>query len=432
MSIDISAYLPSDGQAAMRRAVTPIMATMQGSKILAIAAQVKTLQAQGREICNLTVGDFSPDQFRVPDALTEKIQQYVAEGQTNYPPADGVPELKSAISDLYRDKLGLDYGPEGVCVGSGARPPIYAAWRLFTKPGDRTVSFLPMWNVGYYAHFCETEHHFVPTSAENNFFPTVEQVEAQLHGTRLLCTNSPLNPTGTVIDRDVLVGIANAVVAENRKREAKGQPPVMWIYDQVYWLLTSQGSTHYNPVTLVPDCAPYVIHVDAISKWMAGTGLRVGWGVLPPYLQAKMKGFIGHVGAWAPRPEQMATAWLLREPGALDEYLDGLRTQINARLEKIYAAVLEMKAKGLPVDAIAPQGAIYLSLKVDLFDHGFSTNEEIRAWMLEEAGVAVVPFQAFDLPADSGWFRMSVGAVGLDELDGALDRLDAALRRRLG
>ena len=78
---------------------------------------------------------------------------------------------------------------------------------------------------------------------------------------------------------------------------------------------------------------------------------------------------------------------------------------------------------------IAPQGAIYLSVRFDLIGQGFSTNEQIRSWLLEKAGVAVVPFQAFDLVEETGWFRMSVGSVGIDELDGALHRIEALLQR---
>lgn len=433
MSVDISRYLPTDGPQAMRAALSPVMAEMQGSQILGIAAEVRALKTQGQQVCDLTVGDFSPAHFRVPHALTEGTQRSMEAGHTNYPPPDGLPELKSAIARLYSRELGLDYDPNAVCVGSGARPPIYASWRLFTRPGDKSLSFLPSWNVGYYAHFCETQHVFVPTSAEHNFFPTVEQVQAELPGTRLMYMNSPLNPTGTAIDADVLRDIAQALVDENKARQARGEKPCMWVYDQVYWLLTSGETRHYNPVALVPECAPYVVHIDAISKWLVGTGLRVGWAVLPPYLQGKMKGFIGHMGAWAPRPVQEATAELLDQPELIRGYLLELQGQVDARLGKIYAAVQEMKAEGLPIDAIAPQGAIYLSLHVDLIGRTvggqrMTTNDEIRRWLLQQAQVAVVPFQAFDMTEDTGWFRMSVGAVGLDELDAALGRLRTALR----
>ena len=156
----------------------------------------------------------------------------------------------------------------------------------------------------------------------------------------------------------------------------------------------------------------------------------MGWAVLPPFLQQKMKALIGHMGAWAARPEQLATAWLLNEPSRVESFMATMQGAVSARLNKLYNGIKKMNAKGLPVDAIAPQGAIYLSFKVDLASLGFTNNESVRNWLLESAGVAVVPFQAFDLPDESGWFRMSVGAATLDELDQALDRIEQLLESR--
>lgn len=428
MTIRVANHLPADRAAAAKAALTPTSSTMKGSRILGIAGQVRGLIAEGREIANFTVGDFSPQQFRIPEALSASIQEHVAAGHTNYPPADGVPELKQAIADQYKRDLGLDYGPESVCVGSGARPPIYATWGLFVEPGDRTVSFVPAWNVGYYAHLFQSKHDYVPTSAENNFFPTVEQAREAMRGARLVVLNSPLNPTGTAIDPEVLRGIAQALVEENANRER----PCMLLFDQVYWMLMAPGFTHASPVSLVPECAPYVVHVDAVSKSFAGTGLRVGWAVLPPYLQRPMKSLMGHMGSWAPRAEQMAVAAYLQQPEAVEEYMVGMRQAIQDRLQRLYKGIHAMKAQGLPVDAIEPQGAIYLSFRVDAVGRaGLTDNEAIRNLLLEEAGVAVVPFQAFDRQESDGWFRMSVGAVGVDDIDRALSRLREVLTARL-
>ena len=133
--------------------INPIMDQLKGSMILGIASQVRGLQAQGKEICNLTVGDFRPDQFPIPEQLAVEVAKAYRDGQTNYPPSDGIPELKEAIDELYQRRFGLNYGSKGVCVASGARPPLYASWALSVAPGDRSVSFLPAWNNGYYAHF---------------------------------------------------------------------------------------------------------------------------------------------------------------------------------------------------------------------------------------------------------------------------------------
>lgn len=399
---------------------------MRGSSILKIAGEVAVLQQQGHAVANFTVGDFKPAQFRIPAALSQHIVDAVGAGETNYPPADGLPELKQAISDLVKREWGLDYGPECVCVGSGARPPIYAAWRLLVQEGDRTVSFLPMWNVGYYAHLTSSDHVFVQTSPEHDFFPTVDQFREAIRGASMVIINSPLNPTGTMIDPEVLRGIAQALVDENRDRER----PCILVYDQVYWMLTLSERRHANPVALVPECAPYVIHVDAVSKWAAGTGLRVGWAILPPYLQRPMKALIGHMGAWAPRPVQMAVAEWLGDAEGLERWRTELVSQIAARLDRLSQGITALAARGLPLRCISPQGGIYLSFHVDLIGKGFATNEDIRRFLLEEAGVAVVPFQAFDMPEETGWFRMSVGAVGLDDIDAALTRLEGAFSRR--
>ena len=424
MTVDITAHLPKDTHSATRSAVTEVVAGMQGSKILAIASSVRAMIADGREVCNLTVGDFKPAEFPVPTTLVDETKAALARGETNYPPSDGLPVLREAIAGMYKRDLGLDYGMEGVVVCSGARPVLYGTWQLFTNPGDKTVSFLPAWNVGYYAHLCQTDHHFIGTSPETNFFPTVEQVREAIKGARLLVMNSPLNPTGTVIDRDVLRGIAQVIVDENRSRG--DAPPCMLMWDAVYWQLTKDAYPYHSPVQLVPDVAPYVVHIDAISKGFAATGLRVGWAVLPPYLQPKMKALIGHMGAWAGRPEQIATAALLNDAAAVREYNEWIKGEIDHRLDALYSGIMDLKAAGLPVDAIEPQGAIYLSFRVNIPEQ---TNESIRVTLLEEAGMAVVPFQAFDLEDDSGWFRISIGAVGTAEIPPLLERLGATIRR---
>ena len=428
MSTDVSRYMPSDPVGAAALAVTPVLNTLKPSAILMLAARVRKLKSEGQAICDLTVGDFSPRHFPVPPELIDGTERALREGHTNYPPSDGVPELREALARFYTRELGLTYPAASFVVAGGARPPLYGSWRLFAEPGDRTISYVPSWNNGYYAHLTQADHRYVRTRPETNFFPTVAQVEADLPTARLVMLNSPLNPTGTAIDADTLTGIARAVVAENQRRA--GKRPVKLVYDQVYWMLTFGETQHVNPVSLVPEVAPYVVHVDAISKAFAATGLRVGWAVLPPYLAPRMSGFLGHVGAWAPRAEQIATARLLDDPDAMRRYHAGMKANVEARLNKLYDGVQAMRGRGLPINAIRPQGGIYLSLHVDLIGRGFQTNDEIGNFLLDRAGVAIVPFQAFDLDEDSGWFRISVGAVGLDELDGALERLESALRSR--
>lgn len=422
--LDVSKYT---SHCVAETSVRPRVATLKASMILRIVWQVRDLVASGHEVLNLTIGDFDPKQYPIPEAIQEEVAKAYRDGYTNYPPADGALELREAIDELYQRNFGLRYGPDAIVIGSGARPPLFATFSMFVDEGESSASFLPAWNNSYYAELMNSRHQFVATNAESNFHPTAEQVKEILPSIHLLALNSPLNPTGTVIAPDVLKGIAEAVVVENERRRSTGQRPVMLLFDQVYWMLVADGYTHKSPVQLVPEVAPYVVHIDAISKCFAATGLRVGWGVLPRELQPKMKALIGHTGAWAAYPEQIATAKFLRRPDLMSAYMSDMRHKVSSRLGLLYQGVMDMKERGLPVDAIAPQGALYLSFYVGLIGDKFQTNEDIRNFLLLEAGVAVVPFQAFDMPAENGWFRMSVGTCSMDDLSRALERIESAI-----
>jgi aspartate aminotransferase len=184
---------------------------------------------------------------------------------------------------------------------------------------------------------------------------------------------------------------------------------------------------------LRPEIAPYTISVDAISKAFAATGLRVGWVLGPSDLVRSMSDFIGHVGAWAPRPEQLATAALLTSREAIVDYNRTITRGLQARLSALYQGIIAMRDRGLPVDAVPPAGAIYLSARFALAGsrapngETLRGNEEIRKYLLQEAGFAAVPFQAFGVEGDTGWFRLSAGAVSLEDIADVLPRLAAAI-----
>ena len=432
----IDAVYPTDEAAeqARLRTLNTLASNMAGSRILGIASQVRARLAEGQTICNLTVGDFSPAHFKAPMPLREKIAEFTHAGQTNYPPADGTPELKKAIVDFYADRLGVRFPVESVVVGSGARPPLYATYANVLSEGDLLVYAAPSWNNEYYAYLNQARTAVLQTRPEEGFMPTLEQLQPYLAEARLVHLNSPLNPCGTAIDEDALTDICQAIVAENTRREAEGRPALVLVYDMVYWMLTFGDTKHVHPVGVVPEIAPYVVLIDAISKSFAATGLRVGWGIVPPHIQSKYKALVGHMGAWAPRPEQQATAWFLGQPDAVDAFMSEFIAAIGARLELIHSRFEAMRKSGLPVQALRPQGAIYLSIQIDLRGRRLpngevvETNEQVRQYLLDDARIAVVPFQAFGLEGETGWFRMSVGAVGLDELGEGLARLEEAVR----
>jgi aspartate aminotransferase len=425
----VSATGPSGGAR-----VSGMAEGLVGSEILKIAAEIRALVKGGRAICNLTVGDFDPKQFPIPDALKKAIVDAYDAGETNYPPSNGMPELREALPRFYERELGLRYPIESFLVAGGARPVIYGIYRAVVDPGDTVVYPVPSWNNNHYVHMLGARGVTLPCGPETRFLPGRSELLAALHGARLVCLNSPLNPTGTAMGRDQLLGVCEAIVAENEAREARGEKPVYLMYDHIYWMLTAKGTEHHTPPGLVPDMAKYTIFVDGISKAFAATGVRVGWAVGPTDVIDRMSAIIGHVGAWAPRAEQVATAKLLDDAPAIASYISSMHAGLATRLGALHEGFQAMKAAGLPVESLSPEGAIYLTVRIAPFGKKtpagaeLRTNEDVRRYVLEAAGVGIVPFQAFGVPGEGGWFRLSVGAASERDIKDALPRLAEALR----
>jgi aspartate aminotransferase len=412
------------------RSLSQLALGLTGSEILRISAEIRTLSESGRDICNLTVGDFSPKEFRIPRVLETLISDAFTAGETNYPPSDGTKELRQAVIRYYDDVLGLQYPLESTIIAGGARPIIFAAYSAIVDPGDKVVFPIPSWNNNHYTYLMRGEAVELTVGPETNFLPTADLIRPHVRDARMICICTPGNPTGTVMARDEVERIARLVVEENERRAATGQRALLLLWDQIYWMLTFGGFHHYTPTKLVPEATPYTIYVDGVSKAFAATGLRVGWTVAPPLITGRMRDILGHIGAWAPRPEQIAVAKFLDRRADIDEFHEGMIRELRLRLDLLYDGLEEMRREGIPVRAIAPQGAIYLSVQFDLIGRGaITTNSQIRRLLLDEAGFAVVPFQAFGLPNESGWMRLSVGAVSPRQIEAGLARVRDVLAR---
>lgn len=432
-ALDLTA-LVRQGEADPGR-VSAMAAGLIGSEVLRIAGEIRALKTAGRTICDLTVGDFDPRYFPVPAPLAAGIHAALDKGETNYPPSSGIPTLREAVARLYERDLGLRYPVESVLIVGGARPVIYCVFRTLCDPGDRVIYPVPSWNNNHYTHMVGGVGVPVVCGPEDRFLPTREMLAPHLPGARLLCLTSPLNPTGTVFERGALLGICEAVLEENEARGRRGERPLYLLYDQIYWMLRFGDTQHFTPPELLPEMARYTLFVDGISKGFAATGLRVGWGVGPVDVMTRMSAVLGHIGAWAPRAEQVATVGLLEDPEAIRSFQAVFHRDLEARLNRLHEGLQAMKSRGLPVESIPPMGAIYLTARFHPFGRRtpdgaeLRTNEEVRRYVLEAAGIAVVPFQAFGSVEETGWFRLSVGAVGLPEIEAALPRLEGALGR---
>lgn len=406
--------------------------TLRGSAILGIAGEVRALIAQGTPILNLTVGDFSSKQFRIPQALEDGIIAALRAGESTYPPPIGLDSLRSAVREFYQSWLGLDFPMESILIASGARPVIYAVYRALVDPDDRVVFNVPSWNNDYYCDMIGATPVMLECDARTNFQPTAEMLRPLIRGARLLALGSPLNPTGTAFDANELAAICDLVLEENARR-GPTERPLFVMYDQVYWMITAAGVKHVDPITLRPAMAQYTILIDAISKAFASTGLRVGWAVAPPDVIKPMNTIIGHVGAWAPRPEQVATAKFLSDRPAVESYIATMRVEAQKRLDAVFDGLSAMARDGLPVECVRPQGAIYISARFAL--HGMrapdgttiESDEDVRRYLLNAAGLAVVPFGAFGSPTEAGWFRLSIGVVSVAQINEMLPGLRRAI-----
>lgn len=405
-----------------------------GSEIIKLAAEVNEKIKQGEKIYNMTIGDFSPVQFPIPAALKQYIIEEYSSDQTNYPEADGMLDLRKAVSNLLKERGDLTYATDELLIAGGARPVIYAIYRALVNPTDTVIFAVPSWNNNHYSYLNGAKSVVIEAKPENNFMPSATDIRPHIQEASMVALCSPQNPTGTVFSKEGLEEICDLILEEN-KRRGPNQKPVYLMYDQIYWALTFGNTQHYNPVSLRPEMKEYTVFVDGISKSLSATGVRVGWAMGPKSIIAKMKAILSHVGAWAPKAEQLATARFLTDLPAYDSFLEEQKEKIYTRLNGFYAGFSALKNEGYAVDAIAPQAAIYLTIKFEL--HGkrtadgkvLETTQDVTSYILDEAKLAIVPFYAFGAATSSPWYRMSVGTCSVDDIEQVISNLRNALSK---
>ncbi len=408
--------------------------TLIGSEIVKLGGVIKEKISKGDKIYNYTIGDFDSSQFPIPQELENEIINAYKTGFTTYPAADGELDLRIAVSNFINSKEGINYTPQEILIAAGGRPLIYAIYRAIVDKGDKVIYPVPSWNNNHYVHFTEGEHIMIEASQENNFMPTADQMRPHVKGASLIAVCSPLNPTGTTFSKEELDRICDLVIEENEQRK-EGEKKLYLMYDQIYWTLTFGDTVHYNPVSLRPKMKDYTVFVDGISKAFASTGLRVGWSLGPAEVISKMKAINSHIGSWAPMAEQKAVAKFLNNENAVDTYLSSFKKEIEVRLSRIFEGFQQLKTKGYAVDAIAPQAAIYLAVQLNLVGKTtadgqlLTAQEDVTAYILNEAKLALVPFYAFGADKKSNWYRLSVGCCKKEDINTMLEMLGDALAK---
>lgn len=415
--------------------VSKLAENIIGSEIIKLAGEVNEKIKNGERIFNMTIGDFNPKVFPIPTELKQAIIEGYENDLTNYPAADGMLELRESVSKLLKERCDLDFATNEIVITGGARPAIYTIFKAVVDQGDKVIFPVPSWNNNHYTYLNNAIPVLIETKPENKFMPTADEIAPHLSDASLLALCSPLNPTGTVFQKKDLEEICDLVLIENKRRAVEGIKPLYMMYDQIYWPLTHGDTRHYNPVSLRPEMKQYTLFVDGISKSLAATGVRVGWTMGPKLLVDKIKSILTHVGAWAPKAEQMAAAEYLNKLEQYDTFVADINSKIDARLNGFYKGFMSLKTEGHSVDAIEPAAAIYLTIQLAL--HGKTTSEgvvlettqDVTRYILDEAKLAVVPFYAFGSSPSSNWYRLSVGTCKLEEVDEAIEQLRVALEK---
>jgi len=397
-----------------------------GSEIIKISQQIKEI-SKTKPVINLTIGDFNSELWPIPSKLKQHIEQCYEDGLTNYPNSQGELNLRESVSKHIKQQFDVDYSPEEILIGGGVRPLIYTVYKATTNPNESVIYPVPSWNNNHYCFLHSIEKTEIECLPENSFFPTVRDIEVRIgDNTSLVCICSPQNPTGRVIDPEVLKRICELVVNENKVRAGQvGSRPLYLFFDQIYSDITQDGK-FVHPIKLCPEIRPYLICADGISKSLNATGIRVGWLFGPKDIIGKMTEVLSHIGAWAPKPEQHGLDKYIRE-----DYADYQFHITNVKLDyelitlKICNKFEELKEKGFNVDCQRPEGGIYISVYLD-YVKSFGSTEEYISFLINECGLGIVPFEYFG-SKEQGWFRISIGNISNSNLDDVIRTIEQSV-----
>ncbi len=385
------------------------------SATLAITAKAAEMRAAGRDIISLSVGE--PD-FETPKAAREAGIAAIESGFTRYTAVPGIPELRRAVADKFRRDNDLDYEPEDILVSTGGKQCIFNLLMALIDPEDETIIPAPYW-VSYpdMVLLAEGTPVIVETAADASFKLTAEQLEGAITPkTRLLFLNSPSNPTGMAYTRDDLAALGEVL---------RRHPGIVVATDDMYEKILFDGKRFATFAQVNPDLKERTVTLNGVSKAYCMTGWRIGFCAGPRELIKAMSKIQGQSTS---NPNAIAQkAALAALTGPTDE-LDKMVRTYETRRGWLVEAINAIPG----MHAIMPDGAFYVFPSVKGWigkttAAGDTLKDDVAVceWLLEEAGVALVPGTAFGSP---GHIRFSY-AVSQDTLEDAVQRIaDAAAR----
>lgn len=377
------------------------------SPTLAVSARAETLQAEGKPIINLSVGE--PD-FDTPDFIKTAAIAAIREGHTKYTAVDGIKSLKSAIINKFAADNHLTYALNQILVSCGAKQSLYNLFAAVINPGDDVIIPAPYWVS--YPDMCllaEGNPCIVPTDVREQFKLTPEKLAAAITPkSRLLVLNSPSNPTGIAYTKDELAALGEVILKH---------PQLLVVSDDIYEHTLWRNKPFHNIVNACPELYDRTIVINGVSKAYAMTGWRIGYAAGPAPIIAAMKKIQSQSTSSPTSIAQYAAlAALTGDQSCVKHMADAYHT----RHDFVVQALKEMPG----VRCLPSDGTFYTFPDIsDCLNDRVSDDLQFADYLLSDAEIAVVPGSAF---GTGGHIRISF-ANSMENLAIAMKRLHQAL-----
>lgn len=380
------------------------------SATLAMAAKARELKNEGIDVIGLSLGE--PD-FNTPEFIKDAAIQAVNDNYNSYSPVDGYADLKQAIITKFKRDNGLDYAANQIVVSTGAKQSIANVCMVLLNPGDEVLLPAPYW-VSYsaIATLAEAKSTIIPTSIDNDFKITPEQLEAAISPkTKLIMFNSPNNPSGTIYTEEEYRALGKVL---------EKYPDIYIMSDEIYEHI-NYGTPHFS-IAAIPSLYDRTITVNGVAKAFAMTGWRIGYIGAPAWIAKACNKMQGQITSGANCIAQRATITALEAPVSNIQYMvDEFKSRRKLIIELLSAI------PGLRINE--PEGAFYVFPDVShyfgktLKGKTINNASDFALYLLEEAHVATVTGDAF---GNGDCIRISY-AASVDNIKEAIARIAKAL-----
>ena len=382
------------------------------SATLAMSQKSSELRAQGVDVINLSVGE--PD-FFTPDHIKAAAKQAVDDNFSFYSPVPGYLSLRQAVCEKLRRENGLEYAPDQIVIGNGAKHELCNVIMALINPGDEVIIPTPAW-VSYVqmVNLAGGKSVLLPSSMDKNFKVTAAELEAAITpATRLIVICSPSNPSGAIYTRDELQAIAEMLARH---------PEVMVIADEIYEHINYVG--RHESLAQFTDIKEQVVIINGGSKAYAMTGYRIGYLAAPAWVAKAVTKMQGQYTSGVSSIAQKAAEAAYNGP---QECVEEMRVAFQRRRDLIVGLLQEIPG----IELNMPDGAFYAFPKIDSYygkrcgDIVINDDNDLALYLLNEAHVATVAGTAFCCP---GYIRLSY-ATSDENLREAAKRIAAALAK---